>query len=240
MALQTSTSGALSTSLMDPVTPSIQANVAAPSDAVNPGAVNALVTEAFPLLMNVSGNGDRARAAVGTVGITAINSEGTKATYSVAALGMTLAATATDFFQITGSSSKTIRVTRIQISGIATAAASVDIQLVKRTAVNTGGTSSSLSTSIVPHDSNSASATASVNQYSVNPSALGAGNPLRAQKLALGTSTNPLPAIVWDFTTRNSQGLVLRAAAQSLNLNWNGSSVPAGTALDIDIEWTEE
>lgn len=196
-----------------------------------------LVVGSTPLLENASGTFDQQRAALGTTGVPSVNTEGTRATYSAASLGLTPAATATDFFQIVGSASKTVRVTRVQISGLATAAATNDIQLVKRTAANTGGTSASVS--IAQHDSNSAAPSATVNSYSANPSALGAGVAIRGEKLNLGAA-GAAGVIVWDFTTRNSQGLVLRGVAQSLNLNWNGAAVPSGTLLDIDVEWTEE
>src|SRR4051794_24211894 len=53
-----------------------------------------------------------------------------KATYSASQLLFTPAATPTDVFTITGSASKTIRVTRIEVTGLATTAGTVDVALV--------------------------------------------------------------------------------------------------------------
>jgi len=202
------------------------------------GAYFSLLDGSVGLLKNAAGTFDVQRAAAGTLGVPAANSEGTKTTYSVGAVALTPAATATDFWQIVGSATKTVRVLRLAIGGIATAAATNDVQLVKRTAANTGGTSAALT--LAQHDSNDAAPTAAVNTYSVNPTGLGAsGGVVRAAKLNLGAA-GAAGQIVWDFTTRNGKGLVLRGNTQSLNLNWNGAAVPAGTSLNIDVEFTEE
>jgi hypothetical protein len=226
--------------LQDPTTAGYQQNIAPmQGDSRNLSTQQGAYTLNAPCLVNpVTSNYDQQRAAVGTVGVLAVNTEGTKKSYGAAIVGFTPAATATDFFQILGSGSLVVRVTRITISGIATAAASIDIQLVKRTTANTGGTQ--VAATMAAYDSNDAGATAVVNSYSANPSVLGtsAGN-IRGAKLNLGAA-GAAGSIVWDFTTRNAKAVVLRGAAQSLALNWNGAAVPSGTSVDIDIEWTEE
>jgi len=126
----------------------------------------------------------------------------------------------------------------VSISGFATAGISVDVQLIKRSTASTGGTPTA--PTIAPHDSNDAAPTAVVNSFAANPSALGTiVGIVRASKLNLG-ATGAAGSIVWDFTTRNGQGIVLRGVAQQLALNWNGASVPAGTLLDVDVEFSEE
>ena len=222
----------------DPNTANQLASVLSVADATSLAGLFATVGQQVPLLLNAGGTYDRQKEAPGALGVPSVNTEGTKASYSTSTLAFTPAATATDFFTIAGSGTKTIRVTRISISGIATSGASNDIQLVKRTAANTGGTASN--PTICQHDSNDAAATATVSLYSANPSGLGtgAGSP-RGQKLNLGAA-GAAGVIVWDFTMRNSKGIVLRSASQLLALNWNGASVPSGTSIDLDIEWTEE
>jgi hypothetical protein len=224
--------------LGDPLTASNQQAVQpASSDAMSVSGLFGSLTDSVQLLINSSGLADRMRSAVGTTGIAAVNSEGTKASYSVGIVGFTPAATPTDILGITGSGTKTVRLTRIVIAGIATAAATVEIQLIKRSSASTGG--SPTTPTIVAHDSNDASATAVVNQYTANPTTGTLVGTLRAEKLNLGAA-GAAGRIVWDFTTRNSKGLVLRGAAQSLNLNWGGAAVPSGTSLTIDVEFTEE
>ena len=222
----------------DPAAASNQQAVQQLTDGMSLVGLSAGLNGAVHLLINPSGLADRMRSAPGATGIAAVNTEGTKTTYSVGLGGFTPAATATDFLSIVGSGTKTVRVTRISISGIATAAATVEIQLIKRSSANTGGTSSAAT--VVPHDSNDAGATAAVNSYSANPTGLGTTvGTVRAAKLNLGAA-GAAGVVEWNFTTRNSKGLVLRGAAQSLNLNWGGAAVPAGTSLTIDVEFTEE
>jgi hypothetical protein len=222
----------------DPTSSSnLQAVQAITADALSLASYYLGLTAGPNILLNAAGTYDRQRSAIGALGIPAVNTEGTKASYSAAILGFTPAASATDFAQIAGSGSKTIRVTRISISGIATAAATVDIQLLKRSTANTGGTPTSVT--LVPHDSNDAAATGTVTSYGANPTTGTLTGAIRAQKLNLGAA-GAAGLLVWDFTARNSKGIVLRGAAQSLCLNWNGGSVPSGAVISADIEFTEE
>jgi len=243
MALDTVTVGSNAREIVvlgDPLTASAQLSVG--QFHLNDGqslsaAFYSVLDGGVGLLKNAAGTFDVQRAAVGTTGIPAVNTESTKATYSAGVIDVTPAATATDFWQIIGSSTKTVRVLRVAISGGATAAATVDVQLVKRTALNTGGTQ--VSVSAIQHDSNDASATAVVNTYSANPSGTGAGQNVRAAKLNLGAA-GAAGTVVFDFTTRNGKGIVLRGASQQLVLNWDGAAVPSGTSVNVDVEFSEE
>jgi len=225
--------------LGDPSNASQMQSVLALSDAKNLASAYAALVANVPWLLNpVSSLYDQQRAAPGTTGIAAVSTEGSKATYSVGISGFTPAATPTDWWQIIGSATKTVRVTRIAVSGWATAAIAVDLLLIKRTTASTGGTPTAPAIGV--HDSNDAAATAVVNSFAANPSPLGTtGGTLRAAKHNLGAAGNA-GTVVWDFTTRNSKGIVLRGVAQQLVLNWGGVAVPSGTLLDVDCEWTEE
>ena len=172
------------------------------------------------------------------LGYSFVNTEGQKATYSYAAEGITPVATPTDLLTLTGSATKTGRLTRLSVNGLATAAGSIPLILIKRSTADSGGTSTTPAG--VPHDSNDAAASLTLNQYSANPAALGTavGN-LRAKKLALPLAGTPGNEVVWEFN-RQSRFPVLRGTAQQLALNLAGATLPAGTALDFDIEWTEE
>lgn len=190
-----------------------------------------------PWLLNSGGLYDQQRSAVGTTGVAAVSTESSKATYSVGILGFTPAATATDFWQIVGSGTKLVRILRISISGFATAAISVDVQLLRRSTASTGGTPTAAT--IALHDSNDPAATAVVNSFAANPTLGTIAGVLRTAKLNLG-ATGAAGRIEWDFGTRNSKGIVLRGVAQQLALNWTGAAVPSGTLLTIDVEATEE
>jgi hypothetical protein len=241
MSLATNTVGANQvpvTILSDPITASNQQNViAAAGDSKSLSGLYASLSAETQILLNAGGTYDIRRSAVGTVGVPVTNTEGTKATYSCAVIGYTAYATPTDLLVLVGSASKTVRVTRFTVSGTATSAISEDIQLIKRTAADTTGTSSQ--PSIAQHDSNDSAASAVVNLYSVIPGGLGTGVNVRSARLNLG-ATGAAGTVVWDFTTRNSKGIVLRGVAQCVALNFNGAAWPSGGTLDIDVEWTEE
>ena len=223
--------------LSDPAAAANLASVLGVADATNLTGLFALLGQHATLLKNTGGNYDVARSAPGTVGIPSVNTEGTKRTYSCGTGGFTPVATATDFLTIVGSASTTVRVTRIAISGFATSAITEEIFLIVRTTADSAGTKTS--PTIAQHDQNDAAATAVVNLYSGNPTLGSSGGILRQAKLNCG-ATGAAGTIVWDFTTRNSKGIVLRGIAQNLCLNYNGAAVPSGMSLAIDVEFSEE
>jgi hypothetical protein len=164
-----------------------------------------------------------------------------KTTYSAAYIALAPAASCTDLVEIVGSASKTVRVKRIRVSGVATAAGSYNVNLIKRSAAATGGTAVT-QIELVPNDSSSGAATANVKAYSANPTVGAAVGKVRSQRLTTSTAaTSSVDAQPTDFVfgTDTSQEIVLRGAAQTLCLNLNGVTVTGGL-LDVEVEWTEE
>lgn len=168
-----------------------------------------------------------------------IPSDGAKTTYSASAVGFVPPAAATDVFSITGSGTKTIRVTRLEIDGTTTSGSgiSLNLQLVKRSTANSGGTSSSVTAA--SHDSANAAATATVLSYTANPTLgtlVGVVRTARFSFVTVGTDTLGED---WDFGTRPSQAIVLRGTSQVLAVNFGGVTI-TGPVVDITVEWTEE
>jgi hypothetical protein len=174
--------------------------------------------------------------------------DGTKQTYSASSASLVPATTTpSDIFTITGSATKTIRVTRVSVSATqTTVAALIDVLLILRSAANTGGTSTS--PTIASHDSQNAAATATIRQYTANPSALGASaGTVRSTKMTCTTNApgnaqgavTTIP-IVWDFGNRPGQAIVLRGTAQVLAVNLNSVTLGSAGSFDISMEWTEE
>lgn len=169
-------------------------------------------------------------------------SDGWKATYVYSAQTGTPVATATDVVVLRGSATKTIRVTRIELSGQATAATEIILLLKKHTIANTGGTSSTP----VPtkYDSNDGTATATVLLYTANPTVDASATIFRVVRLTLAVApaatANLNDRYLLDLGARPAEALVLRGVAQELAVNLNGVAVPAGENLDVTIEWTEE
>jgi hypothetical protein len=166
------------------------------------------------------------------------NLESSKATYSAVIADFVPAANATDFITLVGSASKTLTLTNVRISGSATASTYQGIYLYKRTTLDTTGTSTP--TAITIHDSQDTAAKGVVNQYTVNPGALGTGTLLRSDHVGLPAAAAGTTALVWDFGDRAAKAPKLQAATESFCLNFAAAAVPAGTNLHITLEWTEE
>jgi hypothetical protein len=172
--------------------------------------------------------------------VNSARNDGIKTSYSFSITGLVAAATPTDILAIVGSATKTVRITRLEVTATQTTAAIRDILLIKRSAANTGGTSTVQT--LVPHDSNNAAATCSVLAYTANPTALGAAvGQVRAKKIAINTATAAVTVdqAIWEFGTRPAQAIVLRGVAQVLSINLNGVS-STGSLFDINGEITEE
>ncbi len=163
-------------------------------------------------------------------------------TYSVVAFDLIPVATATDIFQLVGSATKTIKITRIKMSADSTGAAEVDFYGYKRTTANTGGTITHPTPT--KYDSLNSAPTAVVNQYSANPTTLGTGTLFAATQFvcpsALTGSGIPIFPIDTSFGIRNNQALILRGVNESISISLGGNAIPDGLTIYLTIEWTEE
>lgn len=162
--------------------------------------------------------------------------DGNKSTYS--AVATAVAAVAGDTVVLTGSATKTIRVTRAEVSGVATAASEIICQAVKRTAADTGGTTGTAPT-IIAHDSGDSAASATIALYTAAPTA-GAGAVVRTRKIFVNTAGATVAGdqIAWDFGNGPKRGIVLRGVAQQFAVSFG--SAPAGGSFEVSVEWTEE
>jgi hypothetical protein len=152
---------------------------------------------------------------------------------------LSTAATASDIITIQGSATKIVRIKKIRLQASHSANVGVQVSLIKRSAANTGGTSTNAT--LVPHDSLDAAATAVVKSYTVNPSALGAavGN-VDGALLDANTITTPTiysNPVEWRYGENGSRDIVLRGIAEFLAVNLGGATITSAFAM---IEWTEE
>lgn len=202
------------------------------STAGSDGQAGSAVTESVAGLLNAGGTVDRRRAAVGTTGIAAVDTESTKATY-VASVTVNLAASPTDFFVLQGSGTKTIRVRRITVSA---ASGNLIFQAIRRSSANSGGTSSTVT--VGKFDTSDASATAAATIYTANPTSLGTQVAVLHSQYMLGSTTATPTALDLSVSNRNDRAIVLRGTSDYLALNGSGSG--SGGSTYINVEWTEE
>lgn len=157
--------------------------------------------------------------------------------YFAASAPFTPGATPQDVFTITGSATKTITVLRTGISSIQTTAGSNWWHLVKRSTANTGGTSAAVTK--VPTDDAFDPATATVLQYTANPTA---GNLIG--RLWVGRVPSPAPAtsIIGDIESArefSDPRTVLSGINDVLAWNFNGIALPAGLSITPYVCWME-
>lgn len=162
------------------------------------------------------------------------------ATYSASVNDIIPAATPTDVFCLVGSATKTILITKVEVTPTASANGSLDFYVYKRTTANSNGTFTNAS--IALHDSNNPAPTAVAKLYSANPSALGTGVLVRAVRNTLASKTpSGIPVTSWieEFGAYNQQPVVLRGVNQSLCINMAGQTLPTGTEIYFTFEWIE-
>lgn len=170
-----------------------------------------------------------------------VSVDGLRATYSYVASDITPVATATDVVVITGSATKTVRISRVCFGGSATAASIYDVYMYKRTVADTGGTATNPTPT--QHDSNDAAASAVVSLYTANPT-VGTGTLIRGSKTFLINGATPVggtPLTCWDFGI-GVERPTLRGVAQQFAINHGAGAqaVPAGASVYYNVEWTEE
>lgn len=160
-------------------------------------------------------------------------------TYSAAGT-ITPAATATDILTIAGSATKRVRIRKISINGTQTTAGVVAFYCIKRSTLNSGGTSATPTK--VPHDSTDPAATATVTSYSANPTGLGTtvGN----VTVEMTTIEAPASGAMNDHfdPTRDldaAKDFTLNNVNENLAINLNGVTITGG-ALAYTVVWSEE
>ena len=176
-------------------------------------------------------------SAAGRLAVDAFAADSAKATYSATTIGLAPAAAATDILTINGSATKTIKITKIEVSATQTTAGIINIVVLKRSTANTG-TSTALT--LVPHDSNDAAATATVVTYTANPTTGTLVGNLKSQKIFLSTASATADPTqqVWTWGDDGKEP-TLRGVAQSLSVNLQAQTVVGGS-INISIEFTEE
>lgn len=173
-----------------------------------------------------------------------VNAEGQRATFRYAVQAFTPVATPTAFLVIAGSATKVIRVKRIKVGGVATSNGNMQVQASRWSTAGTLGSAVLTALTAVKHDTNDVAATAAVSTVgTANYTTQGTGNavPFAADRIFLATTaTGATQQLIYDFSTRQDKPFILRGVTDILSLSGNGSAVPAGGVLDIEVETEED
>lgn len=167
-------------------------------------------------------------------------------TYAGVTATFTPAASATDIFHITGSSTKTIKILRVILSGTQTTSGGVATHaLIKRTSANSGGTS--VATTVVPMDTQFPASTVTIEHYTANPTlggvASGGGTIYSPRVTVPAVSTAFNFPIIFDFNCQdmlNGQPIVLRGTGEQVVVNLSGTTPTGAGNYSVTIIWNEE
>lgn len=198
-----------------------------------------------------------AATGIGTAGptvqrvcIASDNFTGAAATYSGIIFTYAIPATPTDMIVLGGSATKTIRLLRLVMHYTITSIAQAEFFLIRRSSVNSGGTTATTNRTINLLDSVNAAASATLVYYTANATSLGTSAAIiKRSKVAVPTPTTFVSnddgaMLAWDFAARGAtlaQLPTIRGTSESLSLNFNGATLGTGFAIQfVEFLWRED
>lgn len=151
--------------------------------------------------------------------------------------------------KLTGSASKTVRVTRVAIGGVSTALSSSVFKLIRVSAIGAGGTG--VNPTIAKLDTTAGAATAVATHYTTaaNAADTTSEGALLHANVFTTTVTTPTVAYVEQHvlfpekagSAMGGQCIVLRGTSEILAItNVAPANLGAGTVLNYSIEWRED
>jgi hypothetical protein len=148
-----------------------------------------------------------------------------------------LSGIAGDNLVIFGSANTTVRVKRISISSSASAAQTINVNVIKRSTSDTGGTPVTLLATT--YDSLNAAPGATVKYYTAAPTpGTQVGSLMRAAQIFINTAGGTPGLTEFDFGDDIAQCAMLRGVNECICLNL-GSTPTNSPNIGIDVEWTE-
>lgn len=173
-----------------------------------------------------------------------VEDEGQRATYRYAVAAFAPVATPTAFLVIQGSATKVVRIKEIRIGGVATAAGNMQLQLARWSTAGTPGSAVLTTLTAGKYDTNDGAATAVVSTVgTANYTTQGTGStvPLTAARIPLAVVATGAPVLLtYAFSTRSDKPVTLRGTSDFIVLSGNGSAVPTGAAIDVEVELEED
>jgi len=164
-------------------------------------------------------------------------------TYWAGVYNLAAAATPTDVVCLENPTGAVVRLLGVSIYGVGGAAGTINLSLVRRTTLNTGGTSTT-PTIALSESVHSRPPTAVFRAYTANPTALGtAGGTFRQLRWDVttnGSNADPTGSALLNFAQAAPLGLppTLRSVGSAFCVNLNSTAVAA--TVTIDMAWTEE
>lgn len=157
--------------------------------------------------------------------------------YRAAVTALVPAASATDIFTIAGASGKTITVRTLHCDGSADGAQGVVLSVVKRSTLDTGGTSTA--PTAIQLNPVQAAASATLKAYTANPTL---GTAVATLAVGIMATTVASPAfnnvgVTFDFTNQN---LFITSATAQVSVNANATTFNNNSKVNCWAEWSEQ
>jgi len=142
----------------------------------------------------------------------------------------------TDNAVLPGNASDTVLLTRVLVSCTQTTAGNITLNLIKRSAADTSGTSSAMTA--VPDDSTfSAASSAPLSYTGTGPTAGAAVGNVDTYQLGCNATSTAGPNDIY-ILDRRLKPIVLRGTAQQLAVNFGNAAITGGN-LTVTFEWEE-
>ena len=154
-----------------------------------------------------------------------------------ASSSFTVAASATDIWDLFGNATTSVVLLKIRVSGIQTTGGLVDIGVIRRSAANSAGTR--VAQTAVLLDTADVAATSISGHYTANPTTGTSLGYIARQYGIVPASASPIAGNVveFDFASK-TKGVLLSGTTQGVAVNLNGVTVTGGTFI-IEAEWIE-
>lgn len=166
-----------------------------------------------------------------------------EATYTASAAFFTPYATPTDICSLAAGNSQTsspsrLRVYHVRIWGTQTTAGINNFFLVKRSAPNTGGTSSAIAA--ITHDSHYPASLATVLKWTAAPTLGATVGTVKSAAIGFNLpagSTNS--GFDFDFGPNTGALPLILYPGESVSINFAGAAVPSGMSMSCEFHWAE-
>ena len=173
-----------------------------------------------------------------------VSNDGSKATYQYSGAAFSMQATPTAFILIQGSATKTIRIKRIRVAGVATAQGNMQIQLARWSTAGTPGSAVLTAVTPVKHDIQDPAATAvvsTVGTANYTTQGTGSATPFLCDRIQMAVvATGQITPNEFNFATRSDKAIVLRGTSDYIAISGNGSAIPTGGVIDWQVELEED
>lgn len=160
-------------------------------------------------------------------------------TYNFTAFGVNPpAGPAVDVWQLQGVNLKTVKIRYVRIGGTAVAARTQSLNLIRRSATDTGGAPTNPVAR--PADTSDAPSGVVVSQFTTSPTPGAAISVLESTTFVLVTSGSLQDRAIFDYSQLVSKAPVLNNANDFYCVGFGGIGLVATDKLECSIWWTEQ